>query len=122
MSSFGFLDDVFFLAASNGTGDFVVSGAITGYQTPAAGNAQDQLAYRYRAQSSDLSQWEVGYGIYTAGSTTLARTVVLFNSAGTTAKINFTLAPQVGITSLAEDFPSNPLMLNNVIQSNFGGA
>jgi hypothetical protein len=97
-------DVVRFTAVSSGTGDFVVSAAVTGYQTPASANAVDGKTYRYRAESADLSQWEVGYGVYTVSSTTIARTTVLFNSSGTTSKINFTVAPQVGFVALAEDF------------------
>lgn len=92
-----------FTAVSSGTGDFVVSAAITGYQTPASAGAVDGKTYRYRAESSDLSQWEVGYGTYTVSSTTLARSTVLFNSSGTTSKISFSSAPNVGIVLLAED-------------------
>jgi len=99
----GFLDVCKFTAASSGTGDFVVSAAVTGYQTPAAAGALNGAVYRYRAESADLTQWEVGYGAYTAGSVTLARSTVLFNSSGTTAKIGFTVAPSVGIVLLAED-------------------
>lgn len=99
-----FLDVCRFTAASSGTGDFVVSAAVTGYQTPASANAVNGAIYRYRAESADLTQWEIGYGAYTSGSVTLARTTVLFNSSGTTSKINFSSAPQVAIVFLAEDF------------------
>ena len=44
----------------------------------------------------DGTQWEVGHGIVTAGSpNTLSRLLVGRNSAGTTAKVNFTGAVQV---------------------------
>lgn len=98
-----------FTAASSGTGDFVVSAAVTGYQTPASAGATNGATYRYRAESSDLSQWEVGYGAYTSGSVTLARTTVLSNSSGTTSKINFSAAPQVAIVALAEDLIYSPV-------------
>jgi len=98
-----FLDVCRFTAVSNGTGDFVVSAAVTGYQTPASAAAVNGATYRYRAESATLTEWEVGYGVYTTGSVTLARTTVLFNSAGTTAKISFSAAPQVGLVALAED-------------------
>lgn len=96
-----FLDVCRFTAASSGTGDFVVSAAVTGYQTPASAGAVNAAVYRYRAESSDLSQWEVGYGAYTTGSTTLARTTILFSSTG--SKVSFSAAPQVSIVALAED-------------------
>lgn len=98
-----FLDVCRFTATSSGTVDFVVSAAVTGYQTPAGAGAVNTAVYRYRAESADLSQWEVGYGPYTVAGTTLARTTVLFNSSGTTAKISFTAAPQVAVVALAED-------------------
>jgi hypothetical protein len=96
-----FLDVCRFTAVSSGTGDFVVSAAVTGYQTPASAGATNGATYRYRAESADLSQWEVGYGAYTTGSTTLARTTILFSSTG--SKVSFSAAPQVAIVALAED-------------------
>src|ERR1700686_5422476 len=101
-----FLDVCRFIATAGGTTDFVVSAAVTGYQTPAAAGAVNGKTYRYRAESADLSQWEVGLTTYTSGTTTAARTTVLFNSLGTTAKVNFTAAPQVAIVALAEDLLS----------------
>jgi len=98
-----FLDVCRFTAASSGTGSFVVSAAVTGYQTPASANAVDGATYRYRAESADLSQWEVGYGVYTSGTVTLTRATVLFNSSGGASAINFTAAPQVAVVLLAED-------------------
>lgn len=98
-----FLDVVRFTAVSSGTGDFVVSALVTGYQTPATAGAVTGAIYRYRAENAALTEWEVGYGAYTVGSVTLARTTVLFNSLGTTAKISFTAPPQVGIVALSED-------------------
>lgn len=102
MTNVGFLDICRFTAASSGTGDFVVNTAVTGYQTPTSAGAVNGKVYRYRAESSDLTEWEGGYGAYTSGTTTLARTTVLFSSTG--AKVNFTAAPQVAIVFLAEDF------------------
>lgn len=98
-----FLDVCRFTAASSGTGSFVVSSAVTGYQTPASANAVNGATYRYRAESADLSQWEVGFGVYTVSTTTLTRATVLFNSSGGTSAISFTSAPQVAVVALAED-------------------
>lgn len=98
-----FLDVCRFNPTLGGTTDWTVSTAVTGYQTPASAGAINGALYRYRAESADLSQWEIGYGLYTVSGTVLARTTVLFNSSGTTAKINFTLVPQVGVVALAED-------------------
>lgn len=98
-----FLDVCRFTPTLGGTTDWIYSSAITGYQGPAAAGAVNGAIYRYRAESADLSQWEVGYGAYTSGTTTFARTTVLFNSSGTTAKISFSTVPQVAIVALAED-------------------
>jgi hypothetical protein len=98
-----FLDVVRFNPVSSGTGSFVVSSAVNGYQTPASAGAVNGATYRYRAESADLTQWEVGFGVYTVGTTTLTRSTILFNSSGGTSAINFTLVPQVAIVALAED-------------------
>ena len=96
-----YLDVCKFLATSNGTADFVPFSAVTGYQTPAQAGAKDATRYYYRAESTDLTQWEVGFGNYTVSGTTLARTTVLFSSTGG-AKVSFTAAPQVAIVATAE--------------------
>lgn len=101
-----FLDVCRFIPTLGGTTDWTVSSAATGYQTPASAGAVNGTVYRYRAESSDLTQWEVGYGAYTVSGTVLARTTVLFNSLGTTAKINFTAVPQVAVVALKEDLIS----------------
>jgi hypothetical protein len=118
----GFLDVCKFTAVSSGTGDFVVSAAVTGYQTPAGAGAVNGTVYRYRAESADLTQWEVGYGAYTSSGTSLARTTVLFNSSGTQAKISFSVAPQVGVVLLAEDVVDqsfSPSFRNRLINPTF---
>jgi hypothetical protein len=97
------LDAVKFLATSSGTGDFVVSSVSTGYQSFAAAGAVSGSQFSYRAESADRTQWEIGVGIYTSGTSTLTRATVLYNSSGTTSKINFTAAPLVGVVLLAED-------------------
>lgn len=102
MANVSFTDVTRFTAASAGTGSFVVSAAVTGYQTPLTAGASN-FNYRYRAESSDLSQWEVGTGGYTSSTATLTRTPI-FNSAGGSSAINFTNPPQVAFVFLAEDF------------------
>ena len=97
-----FVDVCRFAATSGGTGNFVVSTAVTGYQTPAAAGATDGTTYRYRAESDDLTQWEIGYGVYTSASSTLARTSILASTNAGSA-VNFTLAPKVSITLLSVD-------------------
>jgi endosialidase-like protein len=101
-----FLDVVRFNPTVGGTSDWTVSSAVPGYMSPAAAGAVNGTKYKYRAESADLSQWEIGEGAYNATTGVLARTTVLFNSAGTTAVINFSTAPQVAIVALAEDLPN----------------
>jgi len=101
MTVASFVDVCRFLATSNGTGDFVVSAAVTGYQTPASAGATSGNTYHYRAESADLTQWEVGQGTYTSGTVTIARTTILFSSTG--SKVSFTNPPQVALVLLAED-------------------
>ena len=98
-----FVNACVFTPVSTGTVDFVVSAAVTGWQTPALAGAVDQATYRYRAASTDGTQWEIGTGVYTVSTTTLTRATVSYNSLGTTAKISFTAAPQVTLTAFATD-------------------
>lgn len=102
MAGSSFIDVCRFNPTAGGTADWTYSSAVTGYQSPSAAGAVNGAQYSYRAESSDLSQWEVGFGTYNSGTGVLTRTV-LFNSSGTTSKINFSVAPQVAIVALAED-------------------
>jgi hypothetical protein len=45
-----------------GTGDFTYSSTVAGYRSPAAAGAVNGAVYHYRAESGDLSQWELGFG------------------------------------------------------------
>ena len=101
-----------FTAAASGTGNFTVSAAVTGFQTPALAGCVDGLTYRYRAESADLTQWEIGYGVASSSGTVFARTFVLYNSSGTGlgngqsgagTKINFSAKPNVGIVLISDD-------------------
>lgn len=107
-----FLDVCRFTPTAGSTTDWTYSSPVTGYQSPTAAGVVNGSTYRYRAESLDLSQWEVGTGIYNTGTGVLTRTTVLYNSAGTGTgsgqtgagtKINFSIAPQVAIVALAED-------------------
>lgn len=92
-----------FNPTTGGTTDWTYSSAVQGYQSPTAAGAVNGATYSYRAESADLSQWEIGTGVYSSGTGVLTRAAVLFNSSGTTSKINFSAAPQVAIVALAED-------------------
>jgi hypothetical protein len=55
-----------FASSTSGTGTFSVSpAAVTGYYPPLLAGAINGSSYSYKAQSSDLSQWECGIGTYT---------------------------------------------------------
>jgi hypothetical protein len=101
-----FLDGCRFNPTAGGTTDWTYSSAVTGYQSPAAANVVNGRLYKYRAESSDLSQWELGEGAYNTSTGVLARTTVLYNSSGGTSKINFTTVPQVAVVALKEDLIS----------------
>lgn len=110
-----YLDVCRFIPTAGGTTDWTVSSAVTGFQTPASANAVNGTTYAYRAESADLTQWEVGTGVYTTATTVLSRVTVLFNSSGTTSKIDFSSAPQVAVVALAEDVPG--LALGNTFST-----
>ena len=64
-----------------GTGTVTLLGASTGFQSFAViGNANTTY---YTIASQTGNQWEVGVGTYGSSGTTLSRTTVLSNSAGT---------------------------------------
>jgi len=108
---------VIFVPTAGGTTDWTYSSAVQGYCSPALAGMVNGATYRYRAESLDLSQWEIGVGVYNSGTGVITRRTVLYNSSGTgTAsgqsgagtKINFTSAPNVGIVELAEDLRLQP--------------
>ncbi len=90
-----------FNATSSGAGDFVYASAVTGNQSPSSAGMVDGAFYRYRAETADLTQWEFGSGVWTASTSTLARTTVAFSSTG--SKVAFSAAPQVGATIFPAD-------------------
>lgn len=115
MSATGYLDACGFIPASSGTGSFVVSSAITGYQTPAGAGAVNAAVYSYRAESADKSQWEEGSGAYTVSTTTLARTTITANSSGGTSAINFSAAPNVFIVATSADLQNASLLTSGTL-------
>lgn len=64
-----------------GTGTITLDGAATGFQSFAVIGNSNTTFYTIAAQTGN--EWEVGIGTYTSSGTTLARTTVLSNSAGT---------------------------------------
>jgi hypothetical protein len=108
-----FLDICRFNPTTGGTTDWTYSLAVTGYQSPASANAVNGRVYKFRAESADLSQWELAEGAYNSSTGVFARTTVLYNSSGTgtlqggaSTKINFSTVPQVAIVALKEDLIS----------------
>jgi len=67
--------------STTGTGTVTLLGAATGFQSFAVIGNANTTYYTIAAQSG--SEWEVGIGTYTLSGTTLARTTILSNSAGT---------------------------------------
>lgn len=109
-----FVNNAAFVATSGGTSSFTVSAALTGYVTPAAAGVADTVTYRYRAQSADMTEWEWGDTVASSTGTVFSR-VVRGSSNGGSA-VNFTVAPNVILTFIAEDmvvprFPQGRLTL-----------
>lgn len=110
-----FLNVCRFAPTAGGTSDWTYSTAITGYQSPSASGVVSGQSYKYRAESADLSQWEIGEGTYNTSTQVLTRATVLYNSSGTGtgtgqsgagSKINFSTVPQVAIVAIKEDLIS----------------
>lgn len=110
----GFLTACRFNPTAGGTTDWTYSSAVGGYQSPSAANVVNGTTYRYRAESADLTQWEVGEGTYNTGTGVLARTTVKFNSSGGTSKINFSTTPQVAMVVTADDFFAPTSLTNSL--------
>ena len=76
-------------STTTGTGTLNLAGASSGFVTFVAGIGNSNTTY-YAIHEQGTNNWEVGIGTVTdATPDTLARTTVLNNSLGTTAKINF---------------------------------
>lgn len=107
-----FVDACRFFPTAGGTTDWTFSSAVNGYQSPVSSGIVNGSLYSYRAESADLTQWEIGQGAYNTGTGVLARTTVLYNSSatgigtgqsGAGTKISFNTVPQVGLVDLRED-------------------
>lgn len=97
------LDACWFVAGSSGTDDFADGTALTGYRNLSGASAVNAAVYTYRAKHpTDDSIWEIGYGAYSSGGGTLARTTIVASSTG--SKINFAVAPVVALLPRAGDF------------------
>lgn len=91
--SFALADRVQQATATTGTGTLTLGAANTQYQSFAAiGDGNQTL---YTILSGNGTDWETGWGTYTAIGTTLSRDVVLDGSAGPGSKISLTGASTV---------------------------
>lgn len=95
-----------FNAQSAGAGSFVDSTAVTGYRRGVGGMVNGKT-YRYRAESSDLSEWEWGTGVWNNTTGTLTRSVRFSTNAN--AAVVFTAPPQVAIVLFEDDILSPAL-------------
>jgi hypothetical protein len=76
-------------STTTGTGTLNLAGAVSGFVTFVAGIGNTNTTY-YAIHEQGTANFEIGIGTVTdATPDTLARTTVLNNSLGTTAKINF---------------------------------
>lgn len=96
-----FVDGCRFKSSVSGTANFIVDTNAQGFQTPVNAGAVNGSTYRYRAESRDLLQWEIGTTVYTAATQTFTRTPIFSSNAN--QKVNFTRAPEVALVFLAED-------------------
>lgn len=110
-----FLNNCRFIPTAGATTDWVYASTVGGCQSPALAGAIDGRKYKFIAISTDLTQWEIAEGAYTAATGTFARATVLYNSSGSGtaagqsgsgSKINFTAAPNVAIVGVKEDLIS----------------
>jgi len=68
-----------------------LSGAVTGFETFVSAIGSTNTTYYCIDHTGSYDEWEIGIGTVASGTPdTLARTTVIINSLGTTAKINFT--------------------------------
>lgn len=92
-----------FEAGSSGTAAFADGTADAGFRSLNDAGAVDAQIYPYRAENATKTEWEIGYGTYSASDGLLDRTTVVASS-NSDATVNFGSAPTVMITPLREDF------------------
>ena len=83
-------------SATTGTGTFTLGGAVSGFETFAAGIGGNNTTY-YCIFETGTNNFEVGFGTLNAGATTLARTNVI-SSSNSDALVNFAGATEVFCT------------------------
>ena len=81
-----------------GTIDFVLAGALTGFVTFNSGIGDTNTTYYTFVGDDVSSEWEVGIGTYTNGTTTLSRTTIINSSTG--SKVSFSAGTKVVFCTL----------------------
>lgn len=114
-------DFVFETVAAPGTADFTLLGPVTGRRAFNGTGAFASGAQAFYVADNNAGLWEAGYGLANVGTpnNTLTRAVVVANSLGTTAKVNFTGAVDVVCTLPAARTPI--LNADNVLVSGANG-
>ena len=75
-------------STTTGTGAMALGGAVTGFETFAAGIGNSNTTY-YAIFNQGTTQWEVGYGTLDGTSANLTRTTPI-SSSNSDAAVNFT--------------------------------
>ena len=83
-------------SSTTGTGTFTLGGAVTGFETFAAGIGGNNTTY-YCIFETGTTRFEVGFGTLNSGASTLARTYVI-SSSNSDAKVSFAGATEVFCT------------------------
>jgi hypothetical protein len=113
-----FLNRCFFTPTAGGTGNFVVSAAITGYMVPGDAGSVDGTTYNYFAESASKTQWEFGTTSGSSNGTVWTRVVVGSSNGGLGgAVVNFTSPPNVCVGGYQADIPSIPTPFMDAIGS-----
>lgn len=103
--------------ATTGTGTITLAGSSpTGYRTFAS-TVANAATVNYVIESADLSEWEVGQGVWTASGSTLTRATILSSSNGGSA-VNFS----AGTKSVWIDVPAAGLILTTRTITGTAGA
>jgi hypothetical protein len=103
-------DGVSFIAASAGTGTFVLGTSRNSFLDLTDAVTDDELVdgqqVSYLAFDSPTTptQREWGHGTFSAGSNSISRDTVLGGTAGPGTPVDFSVAPYVSLCVLAEDF------------------
>lgn len=89
-------------STTSGTADFVVSGSVFGHRTLVSALVNGR-EYAYRAYYADgvTAGWEIGRGVWTSSSSTLARTTIEDSSAAG-AKVSFSGASKIIEVTISE--------------------